>query len=84
MINLYALRASRPQTLTGHADPEGPDNPKYWQVVLADFRLSKVVAAWGDGAIGRLPRSRALTRQIRRSGWLCFGHTNNGQPRHPL
>jgi len=83
VINLYALRATKPKHLLDHPDPEGPDNPLAWAMALFDPEPALVVAAWGAHAgMPGLPVSRALTGFCS-SAW-CLGTTKEGAPRHPL
>src|SRR5579859_5953462 len=87
VINLYALRATKPRHLLNHPDPEGPLNNLAWRGVL-DHTYSPlvgpVVAAWGaHGSDRRLPASQALT-EWPRGRFLCLGQTADGSPRHPL
>lgn len=84
VINLYALRATKPIHLADHPDPEGPDNSQHWQEVL-DGRTGLVVAAWGAGdARLHLPHSQALRRWFGSPAWHSLGVTKAGYPRHPL
>lgn len=85
VINLYALRATKPIHLLDHPDPEGPHNHRHWHEVLDDPNVGIVVAAWGAHAADddRLPGSQAL-EEWDRAGWYCLGRTANGSPRHPL
>lgn len=84
VINLYALRCTKPKHLLDHPDPEGPDNSHHWDQVLSAPNIGKVVAAWGAAVSGdRLPGSRALGRWFR-GHWCCLGVTAGGYPRHPL
>jgi hypothetical protein len=82
VINLYALRSTKPRHLFDHPDPEGPDNWSQWQLVLDDVTM--VVAAWGAHATDRrLPGSQAFEAWSIRD-WYCLGKTAYGLPRHPL
>jgi hypothetical protein len=83
IINLYALRATKPVHLRDHPEPEGRQNPEAWDQVLAYFHRGPIVAGWGVGQPPEIPSSRALLRADT-SKWLCLGHTKNGLPRHPL
>lgn len=82
VVNLFALRATKPVHLNHHPDPVGPKNDLlagYW------MRNTVVVAAWG-----------AHKKAAERTNWfwdqtasshykpLCLGLTNGGNPRHPL
>jgi hypothetical protein len=83
VINLYALRTTKPEHLLDHPDPVGPGNRAWWDVVLGRQGLHSVVAAWGAGASElRLPPS--TNHGCYHPGWQCLGHTKAGFPRHPL
>lgn len=87
VVNLYALRATKPMHLLHHPDPEGPDNPLSWaQTLYPDLRgagePSLVVAAWGAFSDPDLPESQALKGCSVRL--QCLGTTKSGAPRHPL
>jgi len=78
VVNLYALRATRPAALRRHPDPVGPENERH--VRAATRRADLVVAAWGVLGAGR-DASMALGRRGR---VVCLGLTRAGAPRHPL
>lgn len=85
IANLFALRATDPRELAGHADPAGPDNDR----MLADLGALSgvVVAAWGahPAAISRgAAVARALTAAQPVVQVRCLGVTKDGHPRHPL
>lgn len=83
VVNLYALRATKPAHLLDHPDPEGPENCMAWAEVLYDDPYPVCVAAWGAGASSlRLPESKALRGSS--AAWRCLGTTKGGAPRHPL
>lgn len=85
VVNLYALRATKPEHLLDHPDPEGPCNPTAWAEALLDYPEPElVVAAWGAGAdkLDGLPESTALRGCS--SSFHCLGTTKEGFPRHPL
>lgn len=87
VLNLYALRATRPKHLLDHPDPEGPDNIASWADVWTEGIIAHSVAAWGAHASdSRLPTSRALQAFLGDGfgGWECLGTTAAGAPRHPL
>jgi len=82
LINLFALRATRPVHLLDHPDPEGPQNAETWRRILRYG--APAVAGWGANADNpSLPVSRALATADQ-SEWFCLGHTKSGQPLHPL
>ena len=84
VVNLFALRATDPKTLTGARDPVGPLND-HWIVGAMD-RASIVVAAWGAS----LPRTTAFHRDgavkllLAERVVHALGLTAFGFPRHPL
>lgn len=83
VINLYALRATRPVHLLDHPHPEGPRNREVWDLVLQHD--GPVVAAWGSSAPDGCPTSEALNdHPSEMLDWLCLGRTSKGNPRHPL
>ena len=83
VVNLYALRTTRPVHLLHHPDPVGPDNA--YRVGRWLDAADIVIAAWGAHRLA-----------AHRSGWLtdtvegydkdlyCLGVTADGSPRHPL
>ena len=87
VLNLYALRATHPENLLNHPDPEGPDNVKHWEQVIEHAGPSvRVIAGWGAG-LDRVVRSRGLPAALgffRFAPWMCLGTTKDGHPRHPL
>ena len=85
VINLYALRATKPTHLLDHPDPEGPKNKHHWTEVLTDHKVGMVMAGWGAHAgMGHLPASRAADFWRSAGCWRCVGWTKDGYPRHPL
>lgn len=84
IINLYALRATKPIHLLDHPDPEGPENPMAWAQALFDTEPALIVAGWGAQAGSEdLPASKAL-RGYASGPMMCLGTTKEGSPRHPL
>lgn len=87
VLNLYALRCTKPVHLLDHPDPEGAGNVEAWQSVLAN-PTGPLVAAWGAFGLTTLPMSKALCAGRRMTyvqpGWWSLGLTKSGQPRHPL
>lgn len=86
VVNLYALRATKPSALWEHPDPVGPDSE--WQIGSALHNAkangTPVVCAWGANA--RADRVNAfidLAGQAAASLY-CLGVTKAGAPRHPL
>jgi hypothetical protein len=85
VCNLYALRATRPETLWHAVDPVGPENDRHLELAfrIAANATAPVVAAWGAHA----KRQRVL-EVLALPGALavlhCLGVTKEGMPRHPL
>lgn len=82
VVNLYALRSSKPIHLLDHPDPEGPQNCMAWADVLYDDDPPIVVAAWGAFDHPDLPESKALRGNS--APFYCLGTTKDGHPCHPL
>lgn len=84
VVNLYALRATRPVHLWEAADPVGPDNDRWLCDVTLEISYDDptlVVAAWGVHAKpDRVKRALELIELP----ISCLGHTKDGSPRHPL
>jgi hypothetical protein len=82
VVNLYALRATRPRDLFAHAAPVGPDNDD--AIAGAAARAGAIVVAWGvHGA--RDPRRAARVLELLRGHPIaCLGVNRGGEPRHPL
>ena len=84
VVNLYALRATKPEELLGHPDPEGPDNAAAWDDAGWRSEGRTVVAAWGEKVnMPGLPRSLMHPGRVARE-FQCLGVTRDGHPRHPL
>lgn len=80
LVNLFALRATRPTELVGAADPVGPSNDRY---LARAGRNGTVVLAWGNH--GRyLGRDRQVLAILEGAQLYCLGLTKLGCPRHPL
>lgn len=91
VVNLFALRATKPGDLLDHPDPVGPENNSaLWDAVTLPGH-GLVVAAWGTvpsipGRIRLFARPDYVLRLCERSRRTvhCLGRTASGQPRHPL
>ena len=83
IVNLFALRETRPERMRADAEPVGPAN----DAALAQARdwADAVVAAWGIHGVHQ-GRDAQVARLLRAGGrrLLHFGLTRGGQPRHPL
>lgn len=82
VVNLFALRVTRPVHLLDHPDPIGPENDD-----RAGFWIRHLPVIVGFGA-HKLVESRMewLDRELWMNGGpvRCFGETKDGWPRHPL
>lgn len=92
VVNLFAVRATKPRDMRAASDPVGPDNSRWvrsaarWATYDVDPKLrGPVVCAWGmHGAY--------MDQDQTVMGWLddegvrpkCLGTTKDGYPRHPL
>lgn len=89
VVNLYALRATKPSALNGDTDPIGDANDQCIEAMLVR-RTGPVVAAWGASAMrvgigqARVDRVLRVLRTSGRSAIWCLGMTRDGHPRHPL
>jgi hypothetical protein len=89
VINLYALRATRPSVVSttikelGEDCAVGPHNDEH--LVGACGRCQTMIAAWGSQkfAISRAKTVASMLR-ARHPNLLCLGLTEARQPRHPL
>ncbi|TAL82053.1 MAG: DUF1643 domain-containing protein [Candidimonas sp.] len=82
VANLYALRATNPETLWTHPDPIGPDNDMYLSSLAREY--DDVVFAWGANAkLERVAAVHSIFAALNRNIW-CLGITKSGAPRHPL
>jgi hypothetical protein len=80
MVNLFALRSTKPFALAHASDPIGPDNERWLHAVVAEADLS--IAAWGNGG---MLSGRAAVVSARFAGKLyALSVTRRGMPGHPL
>jgi hypothetical protein len=81
VVNLYALRATKPIELRRHSDPIGPRGDVAIEEAVRGARL--VVAAWGVHGTER--RHASVADALRRMGGVSvLGLTKAGRPKHPL
>jgi hypothetical protein len=83
VVNLYALRSTRPSGLCEATDAQGPRNT--WHVRRVLDAADHVVAGWGASVPvwRRENPSRVLGLLEGRPLW-CLGQTAGGDPCHPL
>ena len=91
VLNLFAVRATKPTDLKRAVDPVGPDNKKWFERMLrfppptAAFAPGPLICGWGVHGTFRDQDQTVL-------GWLAalgvqpvaLGVTKDGHPRHPL
>ena len=79
MVNLFALRATKPKDMLVHPSPIGPDNDKWLEALSRQAGVT--VAAWGVNG-NHLGRDSAVREFI--GGLKCLKKTKDGYPGHPL
>lgn len=87
VVNLYALRTTRPVHLWEHADPVGPENDLTISDALdrAAFADMPVVCAWGANARpDRVAWFRELAAEDQPVDLVALRVTKAGAPGHPL
>lgn len=91
VLNLFAIRATKPSDMLSADDPEGPENWESFRRYLEypDDPMTRerdvIVCAWGAHGTHRDQDKTVM-------GWLdrwaiepkCLGETKAGQPKHPL
>jgi len=80
VVNLYALRATRPRDLLAAAAPVGPDNDDHLRDAAA--RAGAIVVAWGRH--GRPDRAARVAALLGAARLQCLGVNQDRSPRHPL
>ena len=82
VVNLYALRATRPRDLFAHAAPVGPENDD--AIREAADRAGAIVVAWGVHGARDTSRVERVLELLDGRALVCLGVSAGGQPRHPL
>lgn len=87
VVNLFALRATKPWDLCGADDPVGPGNDAHIERALKG--ADRVVAAWGSMTRFKptmfATRRDAVAERLADRPIFCLGYTSvDQQPRHPL
>ena len=84
LANLYAVRCRRPQILSTHQDPVGPENDRFLLPTVKQAHT--LVAMWGNHGLKSYGLSARRDQDILalRDDWQCVGITKRGAPRHPL
>ena len=90
MLNLYPVRATKPQDLPSKADPVAYErNLETIEKVVAQYANPTLWAAWGETVVDRTYFLRARDTLHERLAqyqpqWRRFGElTATGHPRHP-
>ena len=81
VVNLYALRATRPDELVLSDDPIGPENDEWIRQFAA--KATGICAGWGSQ---KLPLFKQRVRDVLAMipcEVACIGKTRDGFPRHP-
>jgi hypothetical protein len=79
MVNLFAIRATRPKDMKACKKPVGKRNDTWLRRLSAGAGV--IIAAWEiHGSYQR--RDAAVSRLVGKMH--CLGRTKKGQPRHPL
>ena len=81
VVNLFALRATKPAALAHHADPVGADNDT--TILTAAHHANQLICAWGAHQLAT-SRARTVTKLLHGTPLSCLGTTQHGHPRHPL
>lgn len=80
VVNLYALRSTKPVHLWESADPVGPHNDDFIREAVVHSAVT--VAAWGTNA---KPERVAQVLEVAGGEQLwSWGVNNDGSPKHPL
>jgi hypothetical protein len=87
VVNLFAYRATDPNTLLrlGHNDdPVGPENLEAFKAVCNTVNCGAIIVAWGAHG-GHLGQDETALGWIKKSDRVhALGLTKDGKPRHPL
>lgn len=87
VVNLYALRATKPRELSRYPDPIGPKNDRAIEKALARC-VPRVIVAWGaqrrpEGIFRRAGRVLTIIKHAGARTY-CLGANGDGTPRHPV
>jgi len=85
VVNLFGLRVTNPDELSGHLNPVGPNNDLHLNICFETNKKSLVIFAWGNQ--GKLNQQDERVRQLAYKAGItpfAFGFNKNGTPKHPL
>ncbi|MBM0065923.1 DUF1643 domain-containing protein [Alkalicoccobacillus gibsonii] len=81
VVNLFALRSTKPEHVFVHPEPVGTENDA--AILAAVHGTDLIVAAWGTMG-NRMQRDRAVLELLKEKEVYCLATTRDGHPRHPL
>lgn len=81
VVNLFALRSTKPEHVFVHPEPVGTENDA--TILEAVHGADLIVAAWGTMG-NRMRRDRAVLELFKEKEVYCLSTTRDGHPRHPL
>ena len=82
-LNICAYRATDPRELRKAVDPVGEENSvQHLLKYIAEFKATRVIAAWGKNGNYFVGRCEAVVREI--PELYCFGKNGDGTPCHTL
>ncbi len=84
VVNLFALRASKPTDLREATDPVGPENREWLRRAVELACDGPVVCAWGTHGAYMGQDEAVLGSICGLCQPICLGLTRDGHPRHPL
>lgn len=80
IINLYAFRATDYLDLKNVTDPIGTENSR--ELARWQGRLKTIVFMWGNNKKDFMVQRNNVIEMYPNA--LCFGHNDDGSPKHPL
>ncbi|GAB6051886.1 DUF1643 domain-containing protein [Magnetospira thiophila] len=87
VVNIFAYRATDPESMKAAIDPVGPDNKEHVQSVakLVSACGGPMVCAWGNNGTYK-GQDKVVRQWFEEVGVvpMALAVTNCGQPRHPL
>jgi len=81
VVNLFALRATKPMALLTASDPVGPENDE--AILMAAERSHLIICAWGAELLA-VDRAKPIFAMLKRHPLYCVGVTKSCRPKHPL
>jgi len=83
VVNLFALKATKPLDLVGHINAVGTYNDLYIDTEIKTHTTMPIIVAWGANRVG-WGRSQQFLKKFNHINFCCFGTSKDGHPRHPL